>query len=718
MTDTATMTLSYPEPDLAVLLIDTPGKGANVLSRPVLEELDAHLNVLQSREDLAGLIIVSGKPGIFIAGADLREFVAALDTITPEQTFEMCQRGQKLFARLGTLPFVTVAAIDGTCVGGGAELAIWCDRRIMSTNPRTEFGFPEVKLGIFPGWGGTARAPRIVGLANAVEMVTGGESIDAEAAFSMGLVSDVVSPEDLMSAATRLVRDEQEHKNYLDDRRQWHGPVNISETELGFLGATASAVIAQQTKGQYPAPTAALEVMLGATASDVEQACEMEAKGMSKLFGSPVNASLLNIFFLTDRNKKDAGVAGDFDTDKKIESVTVIGAGIMGAGIAAANVKRNLMTTINDANKAALGRGVADVLKEVSYNKKTKSADVDRAIEYAPFVNGTQSPQEVAASDLVIEAIVENADVKKSVYAKIEPLLRPEAILASNTSTIPITQLASGLKHPDRFCGIHFFNPVRRMKLVEVIRGEKTSDETIARAVQYAKKIGKSPIVVNDGPGFLVNRLLLPYMNESLELVSDGAAIPDIEKAAKKFGMPMGPITLYDVVGLDTALFAGRTMWEAFPDRINASPILPALVKAGRLGQKSGLGFFSYQNKKKRGVPDPDLKPYVEPYVKASRRDFSGEEITHRLFLPMLLEATRVLDDKIVRDVRDVDLGLIFGIGFPPFKGGLLHWADTLGAAKIIELLKPFAGLGERMIPTPLLERMAAENQKFYDLKL
>ncbi len=712
-----TISLSFPEPDIALLTLDTPGKGANVLSSSVLDELERHLDALQSREDLAGLIIISAKPNIFIAGADLREFVASLPTITQQQTFEMCQRGQKLFGRLSQTPYPTVAAIDGICVGGGAELAVWCDRRIMTNQPKTELGFPEVKLGIFPGWGGTVRGPRIVGLANAVEMITGGDSVDSEAAFAMGLCSDVVDVDDLLAAAIRLVRDEKETKQYLEDRCAWFGPLNISPTELGFLGATASAVIQQQTKGQYPAPVAALETMLEAAGVDADAACEMEAKGMSKLFGSPVNAALLNVFFLTDNNKRDKGVDGDVAT-QSIESVSVIGAGIMGAGIAAANVKRKLFVTINDANKDALGRGVAEVLNEVSYNKKTKKADVKRAVDFAPFVNGTVSPDEVASSDVVIEAIVENLEVKKSVYAKLEPLMREDAILASNTSTIPITALAADLARPERFCGIHFFNPVRRMKLVEVIRGEKTSDETIATAVQYAKSIGKSPIVVNDGPGFLVNRLLLPYMNESLLLLAEGAEIPDLEKAAKKFGMPMGPITLYDVVGLDTAFYAGRTMWEAFPDRINASPILPALVKAGRLGQKSGKGFFSYDNPKRKGTPDPELANFVEPYKSETTREFTIDEITNRLFLPMLLEATRVLEDRIVRDVRDVDLGLIFGLGFPPFKGGLLHWADTLGAAKILEMLEPFESEGTRLHPTALLQKMAKENTRFYDLKL
>lgn len=711
-----TITLSFPEPDIAQLTLDMPGKSANVLSTFVLEELGRHLDSLQSRDDLAGLVIVSAKPGIFIAGADLREFVASLDTITPERTYEMCRRGQLLFARLSQMPFVTVAAIDGVCVGGGAELAVWCDRRIVTNHPKTEIGFPEVRIGIFPGWGGTARTPRLVGLANAVEMITSGESVDADAAYAMGLACDVTTSDDLVPAAMRLIRDEAKSKQYETDRTRWSGPLQISETELGFLGATSSAVIQQQTKGQYPAPPAALETMLEAAHADIDQACELEAKGMSKLFGTAENAALLNIFFLTDNNKKDKGVSGDVSS-RKIESVSVIGAGIMGAGIAAANVKRKLRVTLSDANQEALGKGVAEVMQDVSFNKKTRSADVKRAVEFSPFLNGTISQDEVAGSDLVIEAIVENAEVKKSVYAKLEPLMGDDAILASNTSTIPITELASDLKHPERFCGVHFFNPVRKMKLVEIIRGAKTNDETIATAVQYAKNIGKMPIVVNDGPGFLVNRLLLPYMNESLELLAEGAPIPEVEKAAKKFGMPMGPITLYDVVGLDTAFYAGRTLWEAFPDRINPSPILPALVKAGRLGQKTGKGFFSYANPKKKGTPDPELRNFIDPYMKETK-EFNLAEITNRLFLPMLLEATRILEDKIVRDVRDVDLGLIFGLGFPPFKGGLLHWADTIGAAGIVEQLKPFASLGERMQPTPLLEKMAAENTKFYDLKL
>jgi 3-hydroxyacyl-CoA dehydrogenase/enoyl-CoA hydratase/3-hydroxybutyryl-CoA epimerase/3-hydroxyacyl-CoA dehydrogenase/enoyl-CoA hydratase/3-hydroxybutyryl-CoA epimerase/enoyl-CoA isomerase len=709
-----TITLTTPHPDIAVLTFDMPDKGANVLSRDVLQELAGHLDQLERRRDLAGLIIRSGKPGIFVAGADLREFAAAIASgVKPEFTVEMCQRGQDLFRRLSRCPFVTVAAIDGVCLGGGAELAVWCDRRIMSDSPKAQFGFPEVKLGLFPGWGGTARVPRISGLSPAVEMICGGEPVDGKTARGLGLVSDVVPSDRLDAAAIALVRQEQQSGGYKNDRQRWSGPLNLTETELFFLGATSNAYIQQETKGHYPAPLAALEVMLEAAPQDIDAACRLEAEGMAKLFGSPVNRALLNVFFLSDRNKKDAGVDRPNVQPRPVKGLGVFGAGIMGSAIAAAAVKRKLPVAITDVNSEALGKGVHGLLEEVSYNKATKGPDAKRVLEFAPLVNGTTSDAELAAADLVIEAVVENADVKKKLYARVEPLLGQDAILASNTSTIPIGTLSADLKRPDRFCGIHFFNPVRKMPLVEVIRGPKTSDETVATAVAFAKAIGKSPIVVNDGPGFLVNRCLLPYMNEALELLLDGASIDAVEKAAKSFGMPMGPLTLYDVVGIDTAFYAGSVLYQAFPDRCVANPLIVQMVKANRLGQKTGSGFFRYKDAKGRGEPDPEFDKLLQAQIR-QRKKFSNEEITHRLFLPMLLEATRILEDKVARDPRDVDLGLIYGIGFPPFKGGLLFWADTVGAKQILQWLKPLEPLGPRMHPTGTLLEMAKSGGKFY----
>lgn len=721
MADGRTLTLSFPELDVAQLTLDQPDSSANVLSSRVLDELETHLDEIDNRNDLAGLIFISGKPGIFIAGADLKEFVAWIDS-PPEQVVSVARRGQQLFGRLSQSSYVTVAAIDGACLGGGAELAIWCDRRIMTRSETTSYGFPEVKLGLFPGWGGTARAPRIVGLANAVELVTGGESIDADAAALLGLADDVVetagenTADRLLAAAIRMVRAEQKLGQFRDDRKRWAGPISISDTELGFLGATASAYIQGQTKGHYPAPLEALELMLGAAGLDAETACQMEAEAFSKLFGSPINRALLNVFFLRDRNKKDPGVGGGA-TPAAIQSAGVVGAGIMGQGIAAANVKRGVPVALNDSRPDALARGVQGVLAEVSYNKQIKQADVKRALEMAPLVNGTTLDDEICAADVVVEAIIENADAKQELFARLEPKMSEDALLCSNTSTIPITRLAAGLKRPERFCGLHFFNPVRKMPLVEVIRGAKTSDQTVASAVAYAKALGKTPVVMNDGPGFLVNRLLLPYMNEAALLLSEGASIKHVEKAAKSFGMPMGPITLFDVVGLDTCVHAGHVMREAFPDRVVAAEIVTKLVEVGRLGQKNGQGFFDYDvDKKGRGTESSEAAALIESTI-IDRREFTPDELTDRMFLPMLVEATRVIEDRLVRDVRDIDLALIFGIGFPPFKGGLLFWADTLGAAKITEKLKAYEPLGKRYEPTATLKRLAESDAKFYDLK-
>lgn len=713
MTSSPAIRCTMLEPDIAVLTLDVPGKSANTLSSSVLQELSDHLDVLQPRDDLAGLIITSGKPDMFIAGADLREFVAFLG-LPKEKTHELSRDGQRLLRRLSLCPFVTVAAIDGICVGGASELVSWCDRRLLTNNDKTQFGFPEVKLGLIPGWGGTVRAPRLVGLSNALELITSGDSIDSETAVLTGWCDDVVAVDQLLPAAVRLIRDDQRTGKYLADRKRWEQPLEPNETELGFLGVTASAWIRQQTKGHYPAPMAALELMAETAMLDVETACEKEASQLAALFGSPINAALLNVFFLQDRVKKDTGIDGTEIVPQRVESVGVIGAGIMGAGISAANVKRDVSVTLSDASRESLAKGAQQVFEEISYNKKTQAADVRRAIEKGPLLNLSHSEHEFSSCNLVIEAVVENLEIKQQVLQAVEKQLEPGAILASNTSTIPITTLGEQLQRPADFCGIHFFNPVRKMQLVEVIRGKQTSDPTVATAVAYTKQIGKLPIVVNDGPGFLVNRLLFPYMNESIELLCEGVTVAEIERAAKSFGMPMGPITLYDVVGIDTAVYAGRTIYEAFPDRCVVSPLLPAMVKAGRLGQKTGHGFFKYQKKKNRGQHDPEFEEFLQPFVR-KKKTLTPEQITARLFMPMLLEATRVLEEGIVRSARDVDLGLIFGIGFPPFKGGLLFWADTIPGKELLETLKPFESLGKRYQPTELLKDMIAGGQAFYD---
>ncbi len=416
MPDTPTIKLTLPEPDIAVLTFDDPRKGANVLSTSVLAEFEAHLDQLEKRTELIGLVIRSAKPGSFIVGADLREFVVALDA-PAAQTVAMCNRGRRLFQRLSAMPLVTVAAIDGLCLGGGAELAVWCDRRLMADVPKAQLGFPEIKLGLYPGWGGTARISRVVGLASAVEMVTTGEPVDARTATLMGLATDRVPDQRLQEEAISLIRAERRSLAYLEDRRRWSQALAVNETEMTFLAATAGALIQQQTRGNYPAPTAALEMMLESASLGIEAACMAEAEGMANLFGSPVNRALINVFFLVDRNKKDTGIQRRDVQPLPVRSIGVIGAGIMGRGIAAANLKRNVRVSITDAAPDALHSGVEKLLEEAAYNKQMRGPDTERAVHFASLLSATSNLDDLASADLVVEAVIENLDIKRQIRA-------------------------------------------------------------------------------------------------------------------------------------------------------------------------------------------------------------------------------------------------------------------------------------------------------------
>lgn len=729
MADSAIVTLEFPQPEVAVLSLCDPDKGANVLLRSVLDELEEKFAELAQRTELAGLVIRSTKPGSFIAGADLREFAANIDEPV-EKVKDLSHAGQRLFAQLAEMPFVTIAAIEGICLGGGSELAIWCDRRIMVRDGRTNFGFPEVKLGLFPGWGGTARTPRMIGLSNAIELITGGEPVDVDAAWGLGLADDTVNgallaesrgansnpterPDALLAAAVRMIRAEHESQQYLADRQRWSKPLKMSDTELAFLAATASAYIQGKTNGHYPAPLAALEAMIGAAGVNLAEACEIETEQFAPLWGSPVNRALLHVFFLQDGNKRQSSKLAE-QAPQPVKSAAVVGAGVMGQGIAAANAKRGLPVALADVDQEAVARGVEKVVATASFSRELKGPDPKTALKIAPLVNGTIDDDEIAVADFIVEAIYENAEAKQTLYARLEPKLADHAVLATNTSTIPIEQLAAGLKHPERFCGLHFFNPVHRMPLVEVIRGPQSSDATIATSVAYSLQLGKSPIVVRDGPGFVVNRVLLPYMNEALLLLAEGASIKQVERSAKNFGMPMGPIELYDTVGLDVALHAGRVLENAFADRIEPSPILPALVDAGRLGKKVGKGFFDYSGKKQKPAPSAEVETLLDKHRTAPRK-VPHDEVADRLVLPMLLEATRIVDEGIVASGADLDLALIYGIGFPPFRGGVLFWADEIGSQAILERLAPLEKLGPRFTPTGLLERAAQSGERLSD---
>jgi len=713
MTSTNALRLEYRDDHVAVLTFDQAGSRANTLGQAVLAEFEAVLAQLKERTDLHGLVLQSGKPGMFIAGADIKELGSArMDQ--PELVRALMERGLNIVAGFEALPFPTVAAIDGSCVGGGCEFALGFDARLAGTHPKFEIGLPEVKLGIIPGWGGTQRLPRLIGPSLAAEMICSGETAKAARALEIGIVFDVVPSERLLDEAVRLVKDLHRTGKWKEDRKRRSQPIGLTEDQALYTFAVAKGMILEKTKGQMPAPLAALDAIEKGCNRPLAEALQCETDAMVPLVGSTISRNLIALFFNQQRMQKDTGVADANVQPATVKRVGVLGAGIMGGGIASVHARKGIPVILLDSNPQALDKGIGNIavgFKTLLDKGRMKPEEMVAALAR---VGNTTQLATFADCDVVVEAVVENEEVKTNLYKQLEPLLRPDAILASNTSTISITRMAKSLQRPERFAGMHFFNPVERMPLVEVIRGEKTNDVTTATLVALARQIGKSPIVVKDGPGFLVNRILFPYMDEALQLLLEGAEPRTIDKAAVAFGMPMGPITLYDVVGLDTALYAGRVMQAAFPERSRPSPLLVDLVAAGRLGQKSGAGFYRYP-KGPKGEDDPKFGEFLTKHRRETRK-IPTEEITERLFLPMLTEATHVLAEGLVRNPADIDMGLILGIGFPPQRGGILRWADSLGAKHVSSMLEKYRDKGACFVPSAQFKQLAASSEKLFPM--
>lgn len=697
---------------IALLTLNLPEKKVNTLSRGVLAELSQWLGKLGRRDDLRGLLFRSGKPGQFIAGADLKE-LAALAYASKEQIAEAITFGHQLYSGIGQLPFPTVALIDGNCMGGGTELALGFDERIASNSPETKIQLPEVNLGLLPAWGGTQRLPRLIGL-NAIEVICGGQPLSAKRAAELGVVFDAVPADRLIDEGIRVIEYLQEGGHWKRRREQLRQPLGLSPDQLAFAFATAEGLLRSKTKGQYPAPLAALKAIKEGCNVPLEQGLEVEKKVALELFGSPIAANLIGIFFMKNRLTHDPGVDRADVKAEPVRRVGVLGSGLMGAGIATAHARSSIPTAMVDLDDARLAAGLKQAEDVVlSRIKIGRAAPMDMADMLAHLSTSTGHGI-LSDRDVVIEAITENEKVKTETYRQLAHVLKPGAILASNTSTISITRMAAAAPDPARFIGMHFFSPVDRMELVEVIRGEATSDETVATVVALAKRIRKTPIVVRDCAGFLVNRVLFPYMNEALLLLQEGVPMDAIDGAATAFGMPVGPIALQDLVGLDISYYAGKVLAAAYPDRATIPGVLEALVKAGRLGKKSGAGFRAHGGKASKPAADPAFAAILEPLRTSGGATPSAEEITDRLFLPMLLEATRVVEEGIVREPADVDMGLILGIGFPPFRGGILRWCDAEGADKIVERLARFAALGRRFEPTAILTEQARTGATFY----
>jgi 3-hydroxyacyl-CoA dehydrogenase/enoyl-CoA hydratase/3-hydroxybutyryl-CoA epimerase/3-hydroxyacyl-CoA dehydrogenase/enoyl-CoA hydratase/3-hydroxybutyryl-CoA epimerase/enoyl-CoA isomerase len=696
---------------IALITFDLPDKKVNTLGQAILRELAGLVAKLSQRTDLKGLLLRSGKPGQFIAGADLNE-LAMLAVITPQQAAGALGAGHQIYNQLSNLPFPTVALVDGNCMGGGTELILSMDDRIASAEKHTQIALPEVKVGLIPGWGGTQRLPRLVGLNPAIEIITSGEPVSAQKAASIGLVFDAVPADRLVEEGKRRIEYLQQSGEWKSRREQLRKPLGLDQDEMMFAFAVAEGYVKQKTKGQYPAPLIALKAIREGCNLPLDEGLKAEQKAAGEIVGSPILGNLIAIFFMKNRLTRDPGVTDPSIQPRAVNAVGVLGTGLMGAGIAAAHARSGIRTAMVDVDDERIKDGLQRASDVVMSRIKIGRATPQDLGNMLAMLNTSTSPSVFGDADIVIEAITENEAAKKEAYQKLAKVMKDDAILASNTSTISITRLAESAPHPERFVGMHFFNPVDRMELVEVIRGAKTSDETVATVVALAKKIRKTPIVVNDCAGFLVNRVLFPYMNESLVLLQEGVPMQAIDKAAVKFGMPMGPITLTDLVGLATAVYAGKVVTAAYPDRAVSSPILVEMLQTGG-GGKSALRFYNAKGKGGKPEPNPAVTAIIAKHQTGTKA-MDEAEITDRLFLPMLLEATRVLEEGIVREPGDVDMGLILGIGFPPFRGGIFRWADTVGAAAIVERLAKYAPLGKRYEPTETLLKLAKEGGTFY----
>ncbi|GKW50200.1 fatty acid oxidation complex subunit alpha FadB [Halomonas sp. NCCP-2165] len=715
------ITLAKNGEGIARLTFDLKDESVNKLSAAVIEELGEAVKALQGESDLRGLVIDSAKE-VFIVGADITEFHGVFEK---DEAFlvEMNQRVHAIFNAIEDLPFPTVTAINGIALGGGCEVALTTDYRVMADSAR--LGLPETKLGILPGWGGCVRLPRLIGADNAIEWIAGGTENKAEAALKMGAVDVVVPGEALDAAALDLLaRAARGELDYRARRAEKTSPLKLGPIEQMMAFETAKGYVAGKAGPHYPAPVESIKVIQKGAGESRERAQAIEAKAFAKLAKTDVCFNLVGLFLNDQLVKKKAGKYAK--QVAPIRQAAVLGAGIMGGGIAYQSASKGTPILMKDIKEEALELGLKEARKLFAKQAERGKLTTEQMAEKLSHIRPTLSYGDFGHVDLVVEAVVENPKVKEAVLTELEDQVDEAAILTSNTSTISIDRLAANLKRPENFCGMHFFNPVHRMPLVEVIRGAKTSDAAVAATVAYARAMGKTPIVVNDCPGFLVNRVLFPYFGGFSLLMKQGADFQRVDKLMEKFGWPMGPAYLLDVVGMDTAVHAGEVMAEGFPERMGSlgggakgesQSAIQLMFENDRLGQKNAKGFYAYEEDKKgkpKKVVDEAAIALVKEVAK-EQRELSDEEIIARMMVPLCLETVRCLEDGIVGSAAEADMALIYGIGFPPFRGGALRYIDALGVAEFVAQAERLAEeLGPLYAPTETLRRMAADGSRFY----
>ena len=696
---------------IATVVLDLKGQPVNVISRAVKDEFIACFAALADDARVRAVAFFSGKADNFIAGADIEEFVTLTSAAEAER---LSADGQEMLDRVARFPKPIAVGIHGACLGGGFEFALACHYRVATDHPKTQIGLPEVQLGILPAAGGCQRLPRLVGVRAALDMILAGKSERAAKAFRLGMVDELVPPailaEITLGAARRMA-------GGWRPKRKRGGIMGflLDGNPLGRLLVYRAArkQVLEKTGGHYPAPLAALEAVEHGMRHGIAEGLKRESQLFGQLAVTDVSRKLVQIFFATNELKKDPGIA-NAPPPVRVHRLGIIGSGFMGSGIAGTAVAQaEVDVRMKDADLARVAQGILAARAILDDRLKRRRITKYEYARLIALLSGGDSYAGFGRAELTIEAVFEELGVKQQVLREAEAVLPTTGVFASNTSTIPITRIAEAARAPERVIGMHFFSPVAKMPLLEVIPGARTSPQTVSTAVAFGRRIGKTVIVVQDSPGFWVNRILAPYGNEVGHLLAEGASIEDIDSMAARFGFPVGPVTLLDEVGLDVAVKVAGVMQSAYGDRIVPAPGpgIGALVKEGRLGRKSGRGFYIYKGGKKRGV-DESVYGLLGIHPNGGPRP---AEILQRLVLGLVNEAARALGEGVVRSPRDGDIGAIFGFGFPPFRGGPLRYADDLGAERVVSDLERLAErYGVRFAPSEVLQEHARRGTKFY----
>jgi len=699
--------LRYTEGGTAIIELGSNDESVITFTAARMESLRTHIAEVRAKNP-KGLVITGVSENMYAAGADINLINSVKEA---EEGARMAEFGQTLFDEIESLPFTTVAAISGPCVGGGCEMVMACNYRIISNSNKSIIGLPETKLGIIPGFGGTQRMPRLIGLPAALDIILSGKTLRAKKAKDVGLVDEMVAYDRLLDTAIKVA------SGAMNLKRKPIKFINklLTFTALGrsIVNNQTTKLLAKQTKGFYPAPPTALATAIYGLGHGMKAGLQLEAKELGRMIVTPECKALVNLFFLTEGAK---GLGKSARGELKGLYGVVIGAGTMGAGIAGLFAQNEHRVILQDRSEAAIDKGIAQIKKDLS--RASHLSEQDKNLILNRVEKRESDAPAFGSVNFAIEAAFEDMKVKKKILGDISKRIEPDAIVATNTSSLSVTEIASSIERPERVIGMHFFNPVPKMPLVEIVRGAKSSDKTVVLTAALSTKLGKYPIIVNDVPGFLVNRILFPYLNEAMYMVMDGYKITDIDKAALKFGMPMGPIRLLDEVGLDVGAHVAEVIHNGYGDRMAAPPLAEKMHKAGRLGRKNGKGFYDFSGKTE--TPFTDLRTLLgvtKPEVEVS----SYEPLADRLLSNLLNEAVRCLDEGVAgapgkEAANQIDLGSVMGIGFPPFRGGVIYYANAIGAAKLLENLEKLeAAHGPRFKACDGIKVRAKMGKGFYN---